>query len=81
MFSVAIIDILEYNNTNIYKTIRTFNGFDTNNATTNINYETIGFTSGNWRSTSAITSIVLAPDSAVNFSQYSSFALYGIQGA
>jgi hypothetical protein len=81
MFSVGIIDILEYANTNIYKTTRTLNGFDTNNATTDINNETIAFTSGNWRSTSAITSIVLAPNAAVNFIQYSHFALYGIKGA
>jgi hypothetical protein len=79
MFSVTITDILEYANTNIYKTTRTLSGFDTNNATTSINNETVALSSGNWRSTSAITSITLTNDSGVNFIQYSHFALYGIK--
>jgi hypothetical protein len=40
----------------------------------------ITFSSGNWRSTSAITSISLGPTVGTLFSQYSSFALYGIKG-
>jgi hypothetical protein len=71
--AVGITDILEYANTNIYKTCRTLTGADTNGG---INY--ILFRSGNWRSTSAITRIDLTA-SAGNFGQYSSIALYGIK--
>ena len=79
--SAGIIDILDYANTNKYKTTRVLNGFDTNNATTSSNNETIALGSGNWRSTSAITNIDLAIDGAQNVAQYSQFALYGIKGA
>jgi hypothetical protein len=72
--AVGITDILEYANTNIYKTCRTLTGADTNGG---INY--ILFRSGNWRSTSAVTRIDLTA-SAGNFGQYSSIALYGIKG-
>jgi hypothetical protein len=34
--------------------------------------------SGNWRSTSAVTSMKFTPFDATNFKQYSSFALYGV---
>jgi hypothetical protein len=79
--SAGIIDILDYANTNKFKTTRVLNGFDTNNATTSSNNETIALGSGNWRSTSAITNIVLAIDGVDNLRQYSQFALYGIRGA
>jgi hypothetical protein len=73
-FSTHIIDFLEYKNTNIYKTIRWFGGYDTNGA---------GFVylaSGNWRNTGAITDIkVYFP--GWNMVEYSSIALYGIKGA
>ena len=72
-FGIAVIDILEYANTNIYKTIRVLDGVDTNGA----GY--INFNSAGWRSTSAINTISLYP-SAGNFAQYSQFALFGIKG-
>lgn len=81
MFSAGIIDVLDYANVNKYKTTRTLSGFDTNNATTNINNETIALNSGLWMNTSAITSITFAPDVATNIAQYSQFALFGIKGA
>jgi hypothetical protein len=74
IFSVDIVDILEYANTNIYKSTRTLSGVDTNDANGEVFY-----VSGNWRSTSAITSILMYFDSG-NITQYSSFALYGIKG-
>lgn len=74
IFSVDIVDILEYANTNIYKTTRTLSGVDTND----VNGE-VFFVSGSWRSTSAISSILMYFDSG-NITQYSSFALYGIKG-
>lgn len=73
IFGVFVTDILEYNNTNIYKTIRTLTGIDNNGS------GIIFFSSGNWRNTNAITTITLT--SSADFTSYSSFALYGIKGA
>jgi hypothetical protein len=71
-FGCAIIDILDYANTNKYKTTRSLSGTDNNGTGYAL------FRSGNWRSTSAITSITLTPSSG-NIAQYSSFALYGVK--
>ena len=71
--TVGVIDILDYANTNKYKTIRTLEGFDANGS----GY--IQLFSGNWRSTSAITSITLGTLISGSMNQYSSFALYGIK--
>ena len=73
IFGASVIDILDYANTNKYKTTRTLSGYDMNGS----GY--IDFDSGNWRSTSAITSIDLIIVSGNNFAQYSSFALYGVK--
>jgi hypothetical protein len=70
----AVIDILDYLDTNKYKTVRALGGADGNGS----GYVTL--TSGNWRSTSAITSITFVPDGGTTWSQYSQFALYGIKG-
>lgn len=75
MFGTGIIDILDYANTNKYKTIRTLFGFDGNGS------GRVGLSSGLWQNTNAITSIELKDQNAGNFVQYSSFALYGIKGA
>jgi hypothetical protein len=72
---VGITDVLDYANTNKYKTTKSLAGGDMNGAG--------GYVilySSSWRSTSAITSITITPSTG-NFSQYSSFALYGIKGA
>ena len=76
-FSAHIIDVLDYKNTNKYKTLRALNGFN-NNTTSN---SEISLTSGLWQNTNAITSILIFADSASNLSQYSQFALYGIKGS
>jgi hypothetical protein len=76
MFAGYIIDILDYANTNKYKTTRSLGGSDQNN--TNTTY--ISLNSGNWRSTSAVTSITITASVGFNHTQYSSFALYGIKG-
>lgn len=70
-FSTEIIDILDYANTNKFKTVRSLCGYENNTA------GEMGMFSGLWRSTSAVTSIVFTVSS--NFQQYSSFALYGIR--
>lgn len=73
MFGAAVIDILDYANTNKYKTGRALIGQDTNSSSDS----QIKLASANWRSTSAVTSIKIftSPD----FAQYSQFALYGIK--
>jgi len=72
----TVIDILEYANTSIYKTARVLTGSDTNGG------GNVGLRSGQWRDTSAITSIKFTPTSGASaFAQYSHFALYGIKGA
>jgi hypothetical protein len=77
----AVIDILDYANTNKNKTVRFLAGLDTNNAGVDGYNGALVFTSGNWRNTNAITSIKFAPTSGTQFNQYSHFALYGIKGA
>lgn len=76
IFGAFVVDILDYANTNKYKTIKSLAGDDTNN--TGAEVGVIQFISGNWRSTSAITSINLT--ASTGFTQYSQFALYGIKG-
>ena len=78
-FGASVIDILDYSNTNKYKTIKYIGGNDIN--TTNNTYSgQIAFGSGNWRnSASGITSITITPQSSSNWNIYSSFALYGIK--
>lgn len=71
----GIVDILDYANTNKYKTIRTLSGSDINGSG---GY--VLFRSGLWQNTNAITSITLTNQSG-NLKQYSNFALYGIKSA
>ena len=73
VFGPAIVDILDYTNTNKNKVTRCLSGFDQTTA------GNLGFQSGLWMNTSAITSITLAPQNG-NWAQHSSFALYGIKG-
>jgi hypothetical protein len=72
-FTSYVTDILDYQNTNKYKVIRSLGGFDANGS------GEIDFMSGLWMNTAAISEINIRP-SAANFAQYSSFALYGIKG-
>ena len=73
MFGAGVIDILDYKNTNKYKTLRSLSGENRNGN----GY--VFYCSGAWRSTSAITSIKLFYSSN-NFAQYSQLALYGVKG-
>ena len=72
-FGIFVCDILDYANTNKYKTIRCLGGYDGND-TNGI----VTFRSSAWMNTNAVTSITLAPSND-NFVQYSHFALYGIK--
>lgn len=73
IFGSIIIDVLDYQNTNKYKTIRTLGGFDGNGS------GFVGLFSGLWMQTTAISSISISLPS-YNLTQYSKFALYGIKG-
>lgn len=74
IFGAAVIDILDYKDTNKYKTARGLGGADANGS----GY--VWYSSGSWRNTNAITSITVIPENG-NFVQYSHFALYGIKSA
>lgn len=78
-FGGVVIDILDYANTNKFKTFRVLSGNDFNGGGGTYT-GTIILASGLWRSTSAITSVSFDP-SANDFAQYSHFALYGIKSA
>ena len=73
-FGAIYIDILDYANTNKFKTARSIGGADNNGS------GEIYLMSGLWRDTSAITSLKLSPGVGTIFTQYSQFALYGIKG-
>jgi hypothetical protein len=79
VFGGLIMDILDYANTNKYKTVRSISGFDTNGTVAGFGGR-VALLSGNWRSTSAITSITFTVDNAANYSANSKFSLYGIKG-
>lgn len=70
---VMIVDILDYGNTNKYKTVRTLLGYDNNGN------GIVQFSSNLYETTSAITAIKLAIVD-YNFVNGSHFALYGIKG-
>jgi hypothetical protein len=72
-FGPAIVDILDYTNTNKYKTMRSICGVDNNGSGYAI------MTSGVWLNTAAVNTITIASNS-FTISQYSSFALYGVKG-
>jgi len=67
--TAGIIDILDYANTNKYKTVRYLDGEDANSS------GQITFGSGVWMNTAAITALTINQ----NWTQYSSFALYGVK--
>ena len=80
-FGAGYFDILDYANTNKYKTLKGSGGFDNNgNGGTNFQYGYQAVISGNWRSNTAISTITFTTGSTSNFAQYSQFALYGIKG-
>ena len=74
IFGAFVVDILDYKDTNKYKTARFLGGVDLNGS------GAIAFGSGLWLSTTAINRIDIAGANG-NISQYSSIALYGIKGA
>ena len=75
IFAGAVMDILDYTNTNKNKTIRTLGGVDTNGAGELVLYSNLYAVN-----TNAITSLSFSV-TGTNIAQYSHFALYGIKGA
>lgn len=71
MYNGFIIDILDYTNTNKYKTTRELSGEDRNGG------GEIALWSGNWRNTAPITSITFSNGT---FDTNSRFSLYGVKG-
>jgi hypothetical protein len=71
IFDASVLDILDYSNTNKFKTIRNLTGYDGNGS----GYA--GLWSALWRSTSVVNSVKLTAGSG-NFAQYSSLSLYGV---
>jgi hypothetical protein len=72
-FHVGVVDILDAFSTTNYKTVRSLHG---RAQTTNF----VALYSGNYRSTSAISSITLLPDAGSGFITNSRFSLYGVRG-
>lgn len=72
--STFVVDILDYANTNKYKTTRALTGTDKNGS------GQIFLVSGNWRNTNAVTDISVTTNSGT-FAQYTQIALYGIKGS
>jgi hypothetical protein len=75
IFSSYTIDVLDYKNTNKFKTVRTLGGTDLNGASS-----FIGLYSSVWLSTSAITGITFRIPSGDSYSANTQIALYGIKG-
>ena len=73
VFSVLIMDILDYTDTNKYTTTRGLLGRDFNGS------GQLELNSGLYQKTTAISSITFALG-ANDFAQYTQFALYGIKG-
>jgi hypothetical protein len=78
IFGAGITDILDYTNTNKYKTVRHIGGVDTNGAASSI-AGFVQFASGAWLNTNTITSLTFYPiEGASNFVSGTRFDLYGI---
>jgi hypothetical protein len=75
IFGTAVFDLLDYANTNKYKTSRSLTGYDNNGGGLLVLY------SGLWQNTAAVTSISLFPNNSGLFQTYTKAALYGIKGA
>ena len=71
-FGVGIIDILDYTNTNKYKTTKMFGG------TINVGGFEIDVDSSLWLNTAAITSINCAMSGTMQ--QHTTISLYGVKG-
>jgi hypothetical protein len=69
----TITDVLDYSNTNKFKTVRALSGNDANGS------GIIQLTSNAWAQTAAVSSLELQIFGGGNFSQHSQFTLYGVR--
>lgn len=72
-FGVLIMDILDYSDTNKYKTEKHLAGTELNGS------GQIVFEHNMWKNTNAITSISFTSPTGGHYSQYSHFTLYGVK--
>lgn len=72
VYGAGVIDVLDYTNTNKYKTVRSLAGYDQNGQ------GSIYLFSNLYMQTTAISSINFVVQSG-NFEQYTQFALYGVK--
>lgn len=77
-FGGFVIDILDYADTNKYKTARGLSGCEASPATGYRPIPRLG--SGTWYSSTAINAITIYSEFGTQFNQYSKFALYGVKG-
>lgn len=75
VFGAFVLDILDYTNTNTYKTTRCLGGVDSNTSNGFLELASVL-----WNNTAAINKIVLLTVNGSDYMQYSQFALYGIKG-
>ena len=73
VYGSAVCDIVDYKDTNKYKTVRNLGGWDSNGT------GQVYFNSSVWMSTSAISSITISSPTYL-LKEFSTFALYGIKG-
>ena len=80
-YSSCVIDILDYTSTNKNKTVRILAGHDNNNnGATDFQKGIITLSSGLWYATpAAITSIKIANGVGANWTNKTTFALYGVK--
>jgi hypothetical protein len=76
----GVADLLDYADTNKFKTMRTLVGCDLNGNSPGTLHGRMDLFSNLYRSTTAISSITIASDTASTFQNYTQFALYGIKG-
>jgi hypothetical protein len=69
----SVIDLLDPFETSKFKTFRALSGW--------VGADGIQLTSGNWRNTNAISSILIDLQGVGNYDQYSRFSLYGWKAA
>ena len=74
IMGVSVIDILDYQNSNKYKTLRGLCGADFNGS------GSVNFWSSAWLNTSAVNSVTLLTNSTGFFTTTTQIALYGIKG-
>jgi hypothetical protein len=74
VFGGGVIDILDYGSSNKYKVTRGLGGIDNNGS------GVLRLASGEWYNTAPVTTVTIGANAfANNFTEYSSFALYGVK--